>query len=168
MEFCPKLQYRHAGGPPKDEIGERECIVQQYEWLRSDDVVIDRVTSISQRVYNPDPVLDGVREVSFENLRRAFDPILIYCRPTTDRLLRGDALTWREGESEEHKQKILNNLHTFVQRYDDIMQRTPHITYDFDDEVASKKLIERIGHANRGDMGSQAWLYDLMNWGVGK
>jgi GTPase SAR1 family protein len=126
----PRVDYFHPGGKPDDLEAEALCIEVQLDTLRaSSSIIMDRCTPISQVVYNPDPELVGWRDHMWQRYLE-LDIVLIYCRPSTDRLLRVQDLTWREGETEEHKQKIIANQHTFVQRYDAIMQGKPNLSYE--------------------------------------
>ena len=157
------VEYFHPGGPPKDFAAEVDCMVQQRNLLGSStyrNLIMDRITAISQQVYNPNPDLDPTRGIYLKNVLDV-QPILIYCRPSTDRLLRTQDLTWRDGETEEHKQKIIEGQHTFVQRYDELMQRTPHIVYNFEDSLA-ESLERELKKALHNEV-SHGWLQQIMH-----
>lgn len=159
----PLVEYFHPGGKPADLEAEGECIETQLEALeRSSAIIMDRCTPISQRVYNPDPQLEGWREHMWQ---RYVDlgVVVIYCRPSTDKLLRVQDLTWREGETEEHKQKIITNQNLFVQRYDQLMQRIPNVCYDFEDETHAKIIFDRMHQALSGHGPAVEWFYNLIN-----
>jgi hypothetical protein len=91
------------------------------------------------------------------------DVLIIYCRPSTDRLLRVQDLTWRDGETEEHRQKIINNQHIFVDRYDAIMTTVPCITYDFDHSSA-EVIFTKLVKAMNGSLDDIIWFKNLINW----
>jgi adenylate kinase family enzyme len=134
------VEYFHPGGPPKDYSAEVDCMTQQRAKLGVlSNIVMDRVTCISQQVYNHHVGYNEARNLYLNELL-AVHPILIYCRPSTDRLMRKQDFTWRDGETEEHKQKIIEGQHLFIGRYDDLMQRTPHIVYNFEDSSAEMVL----------------------------
>ena len=59
--------------------------------------------------------------------------------------MRKEDFTWRDGETEEHKQKIIERQHEFILRYDDVMTRVPHVLYDFEDSSAAsiRRLLGR-------------------------
>ena len=156
------VHYRHAGGKPNGLREETDCCINQIAQLNLEGVLLDRITPISQQVYNPDPGLQLTRnkylaEIRFKN------PVFIYCRPSNDRLMRTEAFTWREGESEEHKQKIIQNQHTFIERYDQIMARIPHVAYDFEDPT-STVIFNQLVKAFRGDKAAEKWFTDLMDF----
>ena len=158
-----QLTYFHPGGKPVDFDHETRCMSEQLHILqRFKRVIMDRITPISQRVYNPDEVLDRIRASTMDEFLRE-DVLIIYCRPSTDRLLRVQDLTWRDGETEEHRQKIINNQHIFVDRYDAIMTTVPCITYDFDHssaEVIFTKLVKTMN----GSLDDINWFKNLINW----
>lgn len=157
---CPHVVYRHPGGPPPTFEAERACMIEQEGWLCLSHTVVDRVTSISQRVYSPDPALDPERAAHLQKLLQVYKPLVIYCRPSTDRLMRREDFTWRDGETEEHKQKILQNQHTFIQRYDEVMTPVPHVAYDFDDPNSSV-IVQRLCGAMSGRTWDIDWFREL-------
>lgn len=156
------MRYYHPGGKPAGIREETEFCIQQVAMLSYDNIMMDRCTPISQQVYNPDPALDLVRNKFLAEMRFK-DPLFIYCRPSTDRLMRTDLFTWRDGEDEAHKQKIIEGQHTFIGRYDDIMAKVPHVTYNFEDptgDVIFTKLLAAI----RGSTADRQWFTDLLNY----
>lgn len=143
------VEYFHPGGPPKDIGEEHLCMdTQDHLFRTADGCIVDRVTCISQQVYNPHGRLDADRQFALDELRRLSNLLIVYCRPSTDRLMRKEDFTWRDGESEEHKQKILRNQHLFIERYDAIMARVPHVLYDFDDQHAEDLRDLLVGAMN--------------------
>jgi adenylate kinase family enzyme len=149
--------YFHAGGPPKNVAAEDECMRQQGEWLSHDGlVVVDRVTGISQVVYNPDPKRDRIRRMWIRSLLSSQPSVLlVYCRPPNDWLMASDRYTWRPEETEEHKQKIIRNAMTFIERYDDEVQVLPKVVYDFRSAAAEgvfntlhKAMMDEDGYRN--------------------
>lgn len=160
----PKVDYFHPGGKPKDLDAEGLCIEVQLDNLRSSSAIImDRCTPISQQIYNPDPQMVGWREHMWQRYVE-FGVLVIYCRPSTDRLLRLQDLTWREDESEEHKQKIIHNQHVFVQRYDALMQTIPNVCYDFEDRAHSEIVYEQALRALQGSSVAADWFQGLINY----
>lgn len=156
------LRYYHPGGKPAGIREETEFCILQVAMLNVDGVLMDRCTPISQQVYNPDPAMDMVRNKYLAEMRYK-NPVFIYCRPSTDRLMRVEDLTWREGESEEHKQKIILNQHTFIDRYDQIMQRVPHIAYDFESPMADV-IVAKLIAAAQGSESDEQWFNNLLNY----
>lgn len=131
------VEYFHPGGPPKDFWAEVDNMIEQRNKLGvGGHLIMDRVTCISQQVYNASLNLDPIRAQYLAELLQV-RPIIVYCRPSTDRLMRKEDLTWRDGETEEHKQKIIEGQHRFIERYDALMSRTPHIAYNFEEPQSS-------------------------------
>jgi hypothetical protein len=79
--------------------------------------------------------------------------------------MRFNDFTWREGESEEHKQKIIRNQHVFIERYDNIMAKIPCISYDFDDHLHAGAIITQVCKAMLGNKTADAWFDGLINYG---
>lgn len=159
----PRVEYYHPGGKPDDLDAEGLCIEQQLEALMThSNIIMDRCTPISQRVYNPDPQLEGWREHMWERYV-ALGVTVIYCRPSTDKLLRVQDLTWRDGETDEHKEKIIRNQHTFVQRYDALMQGIPNLSYDFEDKAHSNIILGKMVQALGGESEAIEWFHNLIN-----
>lgn len=159
-DACQHTFYFHPGGKPKDLEDEIACIDTQLQILNNDRVIMDRCTPISQMVYNPEPNQDVYRR---RRLREYIqdDVVIIYARPSTDRLLRVQDLTWREDETEEHKQKIIQNQHIFIDRYDKVMAEVPCISYDFEESFANTIRIKAINAMN-GSKPDFHWFRDLM------
>lgn len=156
-------RYWHAGGPPRTREDELTCLIQQSGMvLETCQYIMDRVTAISQQVYNPDPTLEASRKARLQLLAKARGVIIVYCRPSTDRLLRAQDLTWREEEDDAHRQKIINNLHVFVERYDQVMQQVPCIQYDYETSE-STVLRTKLISALRGDVAALNWLTTVAN-----
>lgn len=155
------LRYYHPGGKPAGIREETEFCIHQIALLSTDGILMDRCTPISQQVYNPDPALNLTRNKYLAEMRFK-DPLFIYCRPSTDRLMRTDLFTWRDGESEEHKQKIIEGQHTFIGRYDEIMGRIPHIAYDFESPSA-RIIITKLVAACHGSKADADWFTEVIN-----
>lgn len=159
----PKVEYFHPGGRPADIDAEGHCIEEQIHVLESHHhVIMDRCTPISQRIYNPDAELDKWREHMWQRYV-ALGVVVIYCRPSTDRLLRTQDLTWRDDETEEHKQKIIRNQHLFVNRYDALMQTIPNVYYDFEDKSHADIVRRKCVQALSGDIEASGWFHNLIN-----
>lgn len=159
-----KVVYQHPGGRPDDLKAELACMDHQHVLLtRHSNIVHDRVTSISQQVYNPDEALNKVRQEALTRLRSIAGLVIVYCRPPTDRLMAVEEFTWREGETEEHMQKIVRNQHKFIERYDALMQTVPCISYNYK-EPSSEVIYQKIVQAMQGVYGSQAWFDGVLNY----
>jgi hypothetical protein len=124
-------KYFHPGGPPNGPQAEMRCLLDQRELVRRDEsLVMDRCTAISQMVYAPHALFDLGRKTELSKFQ-ALGVIVVYCRPTIDRLMAFENFTWRPEESDEHKQLIIRRQHEFIARYDQIMLDIPHVHYDF-------------------------------------
>lgn len=163
-ELGGSISYHHPGGKPDSLQVEIECIDQQMEWLSAPgNAIIDRITPISQMVYNPEPLMNKMRLQALNHMMN-HDPLIIYCRPSTDRLLRIQDLTWREGETEEHKQKIIRGQHGFVMAYDHLMRTVRHVGYNFEDVIASESLVRNVIDACRGSDTAKSQIKTLIDW----
>lgn len=166
VDRAGSVTYFHPGGPPTDFDHEVRCITEQLKQLNAHrNIVMDRITPISQRVYNPDPVLDGIRTKS---LQQYFELgiVVIYCRPSIDRLLRVQDFTWRDDETEEHKQRIISRAHEFIERYDQVMQTVPCISYDFEDRAMADVIANKMVLAMLDSKSDETWFHELINYGV--
>lgn len=136
---CPTVKYFHPGGPPAGVDDEVRCIKQQTDLLRSGfPVVIDRVTPISQTIFNPDPLFNPARWAALQEMAKT-DTLFVFCRPSTDRLLRLQDMTWAEHDTEEMKQKVIKNQHVHVRAYDNLMAHIRCLHYDFEAEGAAQQ-----------------------------
>lgn len=164
QDHVPHVVYMHPGGAPKDMAAEAKCVEDQASFLLNNEFcILDRTTTISQRVYNPDPTADRYRA---EQLRRMQDlgALVVYCRPSTDQMMAVDKFLWKDYDTEEHKQKIIQRQHEFIQRYDEIMRRTAHVAYDFGDLVAAESFRQMCVRGFRGDTTAIHALRNLPNY----
>lgn len=146
MQLNSRLEYFHAGSAPKDLIHEQMCIDQQFEQFVLPHVIGDRATCISQQVYQEGRLFEHKLLGDIDRLVM-IGCIIVYCRPSTDRLMAVQSFQWRDEETEAHKQKIIRNQHTFILRYDELMTRVPHIAYNFEEEMASAWIRKMLSEA---------------------
>lgn len=146
LQLNPHLQYFLAGSAPSSPQHEVLCIQQQHALAAMPGMVIDRATCISQQVYQEDRLCE-VALMNHVDLLIQVGTIIVYCRPSTDKLMSFEKFTWRDEESESHKQKILANQHNYIERYDKIMTIVPHIFYDYEDEMSSAWLRKMLSEA---------------------
>ncbi len=157
-----KAKYFHPGGKPPSLDAELLCIEEQFNLLNGEgSIIMDRITPISQQVYNPSPSLDMTRRIHLERFL-ALEPVIIYCRPSTDKLMRVQDFTWRDDETEEHKQKIIRNQHLFIDRYDHIMAGVPCVAYNYEDTITAKMIYERAVAGLLGSVDQLLWFRNLM------
>lgn len=163
IEACgpEKVGYFHPGGKPDGVEAELKCLEHQTHLLRQSNILIDRITAISQQVYNPDGGMNELRREALNNIM-SMQPVMIYCRPSTDKLLRVQDLTWREDEDEAHKQKIIRNQHTFVERYDLIFSTTPCISYNYEDEAHREIIFKKLVNGINGSVDDIMWFRQIM------
>lgn len=157
------LRYFHPGGRPESIHEELNCLEDQQMHLCGGSVILDRVTAISQRVYNPDPQFDARRAQAWRKMQIQC-PVVLYCRPSNDRLLRTQDFTWREGETDEHKEKIIRGQHEFVQRYDALFASIPCVSYDWADDVHREMIYQKLHKAFFGSIDDEMWFKNLMNY----
>jgi len=157
-----RARYFHPGGAPSDYVGETKCMEEQLDLLvDSESLILDRCTPVSQMVYNSSIKHDDDRmAVAHEFGRFA---VFVYCRPSTDRLLRTQDLTWRADETDEHKEKIITRQHEFVERYDKVMALIPCVTYDYDSQLCSA-VPGMMVKALQDDRAAKEWFKKLINW----
>lgn len=161
----PATTYFMAGDPPRDWNHEQECVKQQRDILAANaSILMDRVTCISQMVYNPDESLRVYRLKGLSEILK-MGAILVFCRPSSERLSRTDEFTWREGETEEHRQKIIQNQMTFVARYDRLMANFPCLMYDFESSSAATLRALMIESLN-GSAEASRKLYATIRLGA--
>lgn len=159
-----KVSYHHPGGKPDSIEVEDQCLIDQLNLVQSaknSNIVLDRITAVSQQVYNPHAVYNNNRDYYLKEMLKE-GIVLLYCRPSDDRLMRTEDFTWREGETEEHKQKIIKNQHQFIKNYDNLMQRTPHITYNYEDTVMADMIVGHSIAAFKGSQISIEWFEKIM------
>jgi hypothetical protein len=159
---CPGLTYYHPGGPPSDQAEEDRCLTDQMLMLmNTDPILMDRCTGISQQVYSPAiwPETHERRQSWVTNAHKG-GVIFVYCRPSTDWLMSFENFTWRDGESEEFKQKIIRDQHVFIDRYDELMRTIPHVSYDYKGEGA-QTIVTYLSKALRGDQASAQFIRNI-------
>lgn len=162
-------RYYHPGGAPSDVQVERAFLIEQQKLVETaGPIVMDRVTSISQQVYNADDLMDPERIRHFELLTEPQFVFVVYCRPPNEHLADVANYTWRPEETEEHRQKIVERAFEWVQRYDRIMARRPCLHYDFKDASAAEALRIRLIGALTENAITMEWLNALQRRGTGR
>lgn len=145
-KLCSDVVYHHSGGRPTiEEIG--PCLEEQLNLSKRLDVLIDRVTSISEQVYRPGMFGNVYYQSKIRGMLNAEHCVVIYCRPPTDRLVSQESIEFRDEENEETRSRILENLHSTVEKYDALMTSIPHIPYDYTDELGSAWVRKYVAEA---------------------
>lgn len=122
-----------AGGKPKDDPQMWEMIEAQRQHSAAGHI-IDRVSSISQQVYREGLYMRDDLQSQIAELvtPKSGEPgIVVYCRPPDNVLMNPTYHEWKDYDTEEWKQTILNNQADYVKRYDHLMSMTPCIVYDW-------------------------------------
>jgi thymidylate kinase len=158
------LTYYHPGGAPNGEVAETDCLDGQAGlFFELDRVIFDRVTCVSQQVYNPNALLDPVRQHYAEQMLKAPDLIVIYCRPPNEVLMDVANFKWRAEETEEHRQKIISRAHEFVERYDQVMQKVPCISYDWKSGMHAATIERKLVQGLNGRQDAVDWFKNIIN-----
>jgi hypothetical protein len=162
LQSAIPCHYVHAGGPPASSQVELDCLAKQQALFLEPDAVLDRVTCVSQSVYNPSESMDPIRRHARAHMVHQ-GVLLVFCRPSTDRLMRTNDFTWRVDEPDELKQKIVHNQQTFVMRYDHVMAVTPHVHYNFEEPGIATQIAEMLVDVLKGDLGAYNALHRMMH-----
>lgn len=158
----PHTTYFHPGSAPVDHAAEIHDMGQQLDLLVGHRaLILDRCTPVSQMVYNSAIQHDDDRMAMAQEFRKF--GVFVYCRPSSDKLLRVQDLTFREEETEEQRQKIIVRQHEFVERYDKIMALIPCVTYDYDSSMCSS-VPGMMVKALNGDPTAEDWFNKLIKW----
>lgn len=130
------MPYRHPG-PSPDRVTSTlsSCCMEQLSWLL-DGSVVDRVTPISEPVYNQNLThmeLGMMKGILYNMLENA---IVVYC--TSD----GD-FTKKPYYPDGHFEEIVRDKADIRHRYMEAMSEIPHIHYDWTKD-SDELIIERI------------------------
>ena len=129
-----------CGPAPKDEIALMEYILLQAEAVKAGDVVMDRVTALSQQVYNI-----VIRNKEHDHLLRneltahiKRGAVFVYCNTRHPKMVAEDY------DDPAHDEKVKQNLSLLddVYRMEMIEARVPFIEYDYTVPSAFHNLIE--------------------------
>lgn len=93
--------------------------------------VIDRISPISHPIYNPAYRGNEMLAVYLGMMINRDDVVVVYCRPPTDALMKPEKHQWKDYDTEEDKQKILNNQMVYIDLYDEAFAAIPHVCYDY-------------------------------------
>lgn len=129
----------HPGPRPKDEVHESKCLAEQ-RLIVSTNVVMDRVTAISQMAYTGD--MTQIRKNYA--MEMAKNSLLIYCRPPIEKITDFSNHEVKSYDDEKWIRYIQDNCVVIVERYDSIMSLLPHIVYDWTDESSVRSTMHLI------------------------
>jgi hypothetical protein len=119
-----------SGGAPRNEQEVIKYCDMQLGECRKKKSVLDRITPISHPVYNPTYRNSGIMALYLKSMLKE-DVIVVYCRPPTEALMRPEKHVWKDYDTEDHKQKILNNQMVYIDLYDEAFNAIPHLEYDY-------------------------------------
>lgn len=131
----------HPGGPPKNIIEViARCEEQSAVFGLSTevDVIFDRVTCISDLIYRGRPEYDRIFEIFHRQLKTAKNVIIVYCRPSDERLKNFDDHIQQPHEDAAVVQHAKDNVDRIISEYDNLFMmfaENKHIDvvkYDFE------------------------------------
>lgn len=134
----------HLGGPPKNivEVIAR-CQEQSMTFQLSTEVdfIYDRITCISDKVYRGRDEYKRIFEIYQGQLRTAKNVIIIYCRPSDERVKDFSDHVKKDHETDEVVQRAISNVDRIVDEYDSLMNMLSHdrhitaLRYNFEKDV---------------------------------
>lgn len=143
-----------AGPSPKNEEEEKDCLLAQAT-RAIQPCVQDRLTCISQQVYTGRMFETKLGSI-LAQLIKTPTVIIVYCRPPDRVLMDLSTHTVKSYDTEEHLKVIMDNQHTFIDRYDALMSTIPHVLYDWTDpDIDVNGFIKRLIDSQ---LGEKQWL----------
>jgi len=125
-----KMPIYHPGPAPVT-VSAAEVHLQEQKDMSKCFLLFDRVTCMSDAVYNPERLSDLYlsyrKQMSNSN-------IVIYCRPPVRTIVDFSNHEVKDYDSEEHLKKVIDGMHEYIHRYDAMMNVMPHIKYDWTDD----------------------------------
>lgn len=123
------LQRFSAGPAPRDSLELRECLRDQKA-RASVPCIQDRLTCISQQVYSDAPE-SSILQRDLDELIEKPMFVVVYCRPPERVLMDFSTHKVKSYDTEKSLEKITDNQHTYIERYDELMRSIPHVLYDW-------------------------------------
>lgn len=124
------LEIVHPGGKPDNPDIELSMILNQMK-LSETNIIHDRITCISNMVYNIFRGAESDIDYSFMCDQFANSSTIIYCRPPMEVLLNLSNHVVKEHDSVDQINLVNNNCKQIIIAYDTIMQFIHHIPYDY-------------------------------------
>lgn len=138
-----------AGPAPKNDEEEDKCLIEQMNRVPKT-CVQDRLTCISQQVY-ANRLFDTKLASYVLDMIKMPTMIVVYCRPPDRVLMDFSTHNVKSYDTEDHLRKILDNQHTFIDRYDSLMSTIPHMHYDWTDpDVVVEGMIKQLLQSQKG------------------
>lgn len=113
----------HSGIAPKNQIDMVKCCIEQVDKLING-YIVDRVTPISQRVYNNELNENQAKFLELQLAVMLNFADIVYCTG------RG-VFTNKEYYPEGHYDEIFKKQELIRKRYEEVMTVIPHVRYDF-------------------------------------
>ena len=141
----------HPGGPPKNIV---EAIARCFEQERTFEIgtqlniIFDRVTCISDMIYRGIPEYHNVFGLFQDQIRYRKNIVVIYCRPSIERLRNFDDHVTKDHEDESVVQHAKDNVERIIFEYDNVMLRLesdPHVDfqrYNFEQDDDSEEYMQ--------------------------
>lgn len=135
------LEIVHPGPAPKTKDQERVFLREQAENARLP-IVMDRVTCISQQIYQK-KLFDNEYMEYLSSMLETPHCVLIYCRPPDEIILDHSTHVAKDYDTPEQLEYLKQNGKQFIGSYDKLMYKLTHIRYNYtvDDE---NKLAEKV------------------------
>ena len=119
-----KLEVVHPGGTKKnilDIITQCQNQAQVFGFSTELDFIFDRATCISNLIYRNEPEYDRVYGIYQGQLKTAKNVVIIYCRPSDERLRNFDDHVTKDHEDESIVQHAKDNVDRIIDEYDNLM-----------------------------------------------
>ena len=145
------LEVCHPGGPPKN-IAEAlaRCVEQDaiFDLCTEVNFIYDRVTCISDMIYRGKQQYHNVFVKFMEKIRLKPNVLVVYCRPSNERLTNFDDHVMQDHEDEAVVQHAKDNVGRIIAEYDSLlysMQLDKHFyffVYNFETDEDSESYKE--------------------------
>ena len=139
----------HPGGKPANQAEELRMILHQLK-LSKEDIIHDRVTCISQPVYNVfrDDAIDLSYRFYLDEMLKNPNCVIVYCRPPKWKILDLATHEAKAHDSPEHLKMITDNAVHILSEYDKMFETIPHVKYDYTVDTI-ESLLERLNDLSR-------------------
>lgn len=127
----------HFGGPPES----KKEILKRVEFIHTaDNIIFDRVPYISDQIYGP--IIRREDSIFQNKMYPLIKFPLIYCRPSIETIL-SVSLEPKLHKSQEHTDKVKDQIVQIIMAYDKIMEQLVHIHFNRDTQTVGE-LCERL------------------------
>lgn len=148
----------HPGAPPKTRDAEEGFFEKQFV-AANHPVIYDRVTCISQQVYQR-KLFDEWYWNPLWRLVGQSHCIIVYCRPPDDVVLDFSKHTVAEHDDPDQMEYVRQNGRFFVESYDRLMARVPHVKFDFT-KGDQYDLVVRLLRSQFDEKEWKKWLREM-------